>query len=123
MPRETLPNTYGGPRELSGIVSSEVRRFVRDEAPKYAAFAAFSAAAVALAPHATSGDPLGTPLMLALAVSLILSGSLAVVLAEACLDNFLAARADATRVAVLFLAVGVATLTAAILVFYVAVYA
>lgn len=104
-------------------MSSEVRRFVRDEAPKYAAFAVFSAAAVALAPNATSGESLGTPQMLALAVCLILTGSLAVVIAEACLDNFLAARADATRVAVLFLVVGVGTLTAAILVFYVAVYA
>lgn len=104
-------------------MAPEVRRFVRDEAPKYAVFAVFSAAAVSLARYGDPGEPLRTPRMLALAVCLILTGSLAVVLAEACLDGFLAARADATRVASLFLAVGVATLTAAILVFYAAVYA
>lgn len=103
-------------------MSPTLTEFLRRQAATYASFVAVSTAAIALSQYTGRGEPLQTPGQLALAVSLILSGSLAVVLAERCLDQFLTTRADDSRVAALFLAVGTATLTVAILVFYAAVY-
>lgn len=95
--------------------------FLRRESAKYGLFCLTSVAAVALARHAGRGNPLQTPGALALAVSLILSGSLAVLLSERCLDRFLEARREDDDAPYGFLVVGIATLTAVMLVFYVSV--
>ncbi|GAA0656926.1 hypothetical protein [Salarchaeum japonicum] len=102
-------------------MTRSLRGFLRKESVKYVLFSLTSVAAVALARHAGRGNPLETPGQLALAVSLILAGSLAVLLSERCLDNFLEARREDDEAPYGFLAVGVATLTVAILVFYVSV--
>jgi len=98
-----------------------VSGFLRQESVKYVLFCLTSVAAVALARYAGRGNPLQTPGQLALAVSLILAGSLAVLLSERCLDRFLEARREEGEAPYGFLVVGIATLTVVILVFYVSV--
>ncbi|QDX41121.1 hypothetical protein [Salarchaeum sp. JOR-1] len=102
-------------------MTGSVSGFLRKESAKYVLFCLTSGGAVALAQYAGQGNTLRTPGRLALAVALILAGSLAVLLSERCLDRFLEARREDGDALYGFLVVGVATLTAVMLVFYVCV--